>query len=86
VFPPQGIPTDVDAVTHQRIARTFLVVRLVKGGLLLVFLLAFLVAIELKGWPWEAAALVSARIVLDVGILVTSWRRYKLTAWRSPRA
>jgi hypothetical protein len=76
----------VDAETHRRIARTFLAVRMVKGGLLLVFLLVSLVGIELKGWPWEAAAVVSAGIVLDVGILVASWRRYSVSAWGSPRA
>jgi hypothetical protein len=76
MFPSQGIPQDVDAETHRRIARTFLVLRMVKGGLLLIFLAGMLVAIEAKEWPRAATALVGVGIFLEVLFLASSWRRY----------
>ena len=61
MFPPRGIPADVDAETHRRIAHTFFVVRMVNGGLLLVFLAVVAMAIELNDSGGEARArLVSA--------------------------
>ena len=44
-----SIPQDVDDEATRRIARSFYVVRMVRYALLLVFLVVFLVAVELKG-------------------------------------
>ena len=80
MVPPRGIPDDVDGETHRRIARTFLVLRLVRGGLLIVFLAVVMVAIELRGWPREATVLVGLSMVLLVASLIASWRRYSVIA------
>ena len=83
MVPPPWIPDDVDAETHRRIARTFLVLRLVRGGLLVVFLAVAMVAIEFKGWPRQATVLVGLVMVLLVASLIASWRRYSVSAWES---
>lgn len=73
---PQGIPADLDAEATQRIARTFLVVRLVRGSLVLLFLVIALVGVVAKGWPTGVAVAIAATLVVQVGRLAASWRRY----------
>jgi hypothetical protein len=76
MFQSWGIPNDVDAETHLRIARTFFLLRMVKGAFLLLFLVGILVAVELKEWPRAAAALVGVGILVEVWVLVRSAQRY----------
>ena len=74
---PRGIAGDLDAETSVRVERTFLAVRVVRGSLLLLFLVVAAVAVELKGWPHGvtvavavAAALLTGRLSADVRRLV----------------
>jgi hypothetical protein len=67
------VAADLDADTSARIERSFLVVRVVRAGLLLLFLVVAAVAVELKGWPHGvtigvavAALLLAARFGADV--------------------
>ena len=77
MFPPRGIPADVDAQTHRRIAHTFVVLRMVKGGLLIVFLAVTVVAIELKDWPRTASVVVAVMMLALAGLLVSTWVHYR---------
>ncbi len=71
-----GISHGLDADTTLRIARTFLVVRIVRGGLLLLFLAIALVAVEVKNWPPAVALGIALTMLLQVGALVACYRRY----------
>jgi hypothetical protein len=73
---PRGIPDDLDAATTRRIVRTFLVVRIVRGSLLLVFLAISLVAVELKGWPQGVTAAIALAMLVQAGALGAWSRRY----------
>jgi hypothetical protein len=59
----------------REVARSFLVVRLVKGSLLLVFLAVALVAVELKNWPRGVSLVIALAMLLQIGALVAAWRR-----------
>ena len=79
---PRGISADLDDGTTARVAGTFLVVRIVRGGLLVVFLAAAAVGVEARGWPHAVtvvvalvAALLVARLVADVRRLRAARRR-----------
>jgi hypothetical protein len=76
VKPPPGVPDGPDADTTQRITRTFLVVRIVRGSLLLLFLATALVAVEVKGWPPGVAVAIAVTMLLQIGALVANVRRY----------
>ncbi|MDQ3485332.1 MAG: hypothetical protein M3445_07985 [Actinomycetota bacterium] len=71
-----GISHGLDDDTALRIARSFLVVRLVRGGLLLLFLAIAWVAVELKNWPTAVALWIALTMLLQAGALVACYRRY----------
>ena len=82
---PRGIPADLDPGTTARVERSFLVVRVVRGSLLVLFLVVAATAVQLKGWPYGvtiglvlAAVLLAARLVADV-------RRLSAPGDRPPR-
>jgi cytochrome bd-type quinol oxidase subunit 1 len=87
MFPPRGIPADVDAETHRRIAHTFFVLRMVNGGLLLVFLAVVVLAIELRDWPRTATVVVALMMLGLAAFLVSTWVRCRrLGITRRPAA
>ena len=73
---PRGTPDGLDAGTTRRIARTFLIVRIVRGSLLLLFLAIALVGVEVKKWPTGVAVAIALVMLLQAGALVASYRRY----------
>jgi hypothetical protein len=73
---PSGISHGLDADTTRRIARTFLVVRIVRGSLLLLFLAIALVAVEVRNWPPSVALGIALAMLLQAGALVGGYRRY----------
>jgi hypothetical protein len=73
---PPGISHGLDADTARRVARTFLVVRIVRGGLLLLFLAIALVAVEVKNWPPAVALGIAFTMLLQAGTLGACYRRY----------
>lgn len=84
---PRGIPADLDDRTAAQLAGTLLVVRIVRGALLTLFLVAVAVGVEARGWPHPvsvvvalAAALLAARVVGDVRRLAAARRRRDLSA------
>jgi hypothetical protein len=79
---PRGIPADLDDRTTAQVAGTLLVVRVVRGALLVLFLVAAAVGVEARGWPHVvtavvvlAAVLLAARVVRDVRRLAAARRR-----------
>jgi hypothetical protein len=81
---PRGSPDSLDAGTSQRILRTFLVVRIVRGGLLLLFLTTAVVAVELRGWPHAVAIAIAVAILVQAGALAAWCRRYAATGKGTP--
>jgi hypothetical protein len=84
---PRGIPADLDDRTTARVAATLLVVRIVRGGLLVLFLVLSAVGVEARGWPHlvaaavaVAAVLLAARVVGDVRRLAAARRRRDVSA------
>jgi hypothetical protein len=77
---PRGIPADLDADAAEGIARTFLVVRIVRGSLLLVFLAVALVAVLGKGWPGGVALAIALTMLLQAGRVGASVSRYVRSA------
>lgn len=73
---PPSISHGLKADATQRIARSFLVVRIVRGGLLLLFLAIALVAVEIKNWPPAVALGIALTMLLQAGGLVSRYRRY----------
>jgi hypothetical protein len=73
---PRGVPDGLDADTAQRVLRSFLLVRMARGSLLLVFLAIALVAVELKGWPSGVMVAIGVAILGQAGALVALCRRY----------
>jgi hypothetical protein len=73
---PRGIPHDVDAETTNRIERTFLAVRIVRGSLLLLFLVVCLGAIVARPWPAGVTVAVALAAALQAARLTMSVRRY----------
>jgi hypothetical protein len=74
---PRGVPDSLDADTSQRIVRSFLVLRIVRGSLLLLFLAIALVGVESRGWPSGAAVAIVVAMLLQAGMLMAWWRRYR---------
>ena len=66
-------PEDRDAM--RAVAQSFLVVRMVKGSLLLVFLAVALVGVELRNWPRAVSLAIALLMLLQVGALVAAWWR-----------
>lgn len=73
---PRGIPEGLDADTTRRIVRTFLLVRIVRGSLLLLFLGIALVAVEVKNWPSGVTVAIALTMLLQAGALASWFRRY----------
>ena len=76
---PWGMPDGLDADTAERIVRTFLVVRIVRGSLLLLFLAVALVGVEVKDWPTGVAVAIALMMLVQAGALVARYRRYVRT-------
>lgn len=84
---PRGIPADLDDRTTAQVAATLLLVRIVRGGLLALFLVLSAVGVEARGWPHLvtaavtlAAMLLAARVVGDVRRLAAARRRGDVSA------
>jgi len=73
---PRGIPEELDAETSQRIARTFLAVRIVRGSLLLLFLVLAFVGAVVRTWPTGVAAAIALTALVQAGMLAASCRQY----------
>jgi hypothetical protein len=73
---PRGVPDGLDPDTTRRVVRTFLVVRIVRGSLLLLFLAIALLAVELKGWPRGVTVALALAMAVQAGALVAWCRRY----------
>jgi hypothetical protein len=74
---PPGISHGLDADTTQRIARTFLVVRIARGSLLLLFLAISLVVVEVKSWPPAVTVGIALTMLLQAAALLACYRRYQ---------
>jgi hypothetical protein len=73
---PRGNPYGLDVDTTERMVRSFLVVRIVRGGLLLLALAGILVGVEANRWPTGVAVAVVAALLLQGATLVANCRRY----------
>jgi hypothetical protein len=80
---PRGIPEGLDADTTRRIARTFLVVRIVRGSLLLLFLAIAMVGVELKNWPTGVTVAIALAMLLQAGAMAGAYRMYLRARSRS---
>ena len=58
-----------------RVERSFLIVRLVRGSLLLLFLTLALLAVEIKHWPTGVAVAIGLALMLQAGLLAVRFRR-----------
>jgi hypothetical protein len=72
-----GVPDGLDADTSRRLLRSLLVVRLVRGSLLLLFLALALVGVEVRGWPAGVAVALAVAMLVQAAALMTWWRRYR---------
>ena len=73
---PRRLPDGADANTTQQIMRTFLVVRIVRGSLLLLFLAIAWVGVEVKDWPSGVSVAITLAMLVQAGALVAWCRRY----------
>ena len=73
---PRGTSDSLDAGTSRRILRTFLVVRIIRGSVLLVFLALALVGVEVRNWPAGVTMAISLAMLVQAGMLVVWCRRY----------
>ena len=64
---PRGVPVGLDADSAMRVERSFLVVRIVRGSLLLLFLALALIAVEVKSWPSGVAVAIGLTLLLQAG-------------------
>lgn len=69
-------PDDLDAATSQRVLRTFLAVRIVRGSLFLLFLAVALVGVEIRAWPRGVAVVIAFAALVQAAALVVWCRRY----------
>lgn len=76
---PRDVPDGLDADTSRRVLRTFLVVRIVRGSLLLLFLVLALVGVRVRGWPAGVAIAIALAMLLQAGALAVWCRRYART-------
>lgn len=72
---PRGIPVGLDVESAMRVERSFLIVRLVRGSLLLLFLTLALLAVEIKDWPTGVAVAIGLALMLQAGLLALWLRR-----------
>ncbi|HEU5038940.1 MAG TPA: hypothetical protein VFT70_18175 [Nocardioides sp.] len=77
---PRGISGDVDAETAARIAHSLLAVRMVRGSLLLLFLVVVLAGVMTKHWPTGVAVGAAVAVALQAARVVVTVRRYRHTA------
>jgi uncharacterized membrane protein YoaK (UPF0700 family) len=80
------VAADVDADTSARIEHSFLVVRVVRTSLLLLFLVGAAVAVELKDWPHGVTIVVAAAALLLAVRLGADVRRLSARGDRPPPA
>jgi hypothetical protein len=71
----RGVPVGLDADSAMRVERSFLVVRIVRGSLLLLVLVLGLLAVELKDWPMGVSVAIALALMLQAGTLASSLRR-----------
>ncbi len=73
---PSEAPVGFDAETAHRVARSFLIVRMIRGVLILVFLAISILAVELKGWPRGVSVGLALTMVLQAGLMTLMYRVY----------
>lgn len=66
----------MDADTARKVMRSFLVVRVIRGSLILVLLAIALLAVEVRHWPTGVVVAIVIAMLLQLGWLGGSWRRY----------
>jgi hypothetical protein len=71
-----GTPPGLDAGTARRVARSFLLVRTVRGSLILLFLAVAILAVELKDWPRSVSASLALTMLLQAFLMVAMHRVY----------
>ena len=71
----RGVPDGLDADTSRRVQRSFLVVRIVRGSLRLLFLAFALVGVEVRGWPSGVAFAIGLAMLAQAAALVVWLRR-----------
>ena len=69
------VPDGLDADASRRVLRSFLVVRIVRGTVLLLFLAVALVGVEVRGWPQGVAVAVGLAMLAQAAALVAWLRR-----------
>jgi len=74
---PRGVPVGLDADSARRVERSFLVVRIVRGSLLLVFLALAVVGVQVRDWPTGVTVAVAVTLLLQAGALMSCVRRYR---------
>lgn len=72
---PRRGPYGLDPDSARRVERSFLLVRIVRGSLLLLFLALALLAVELKGWPTGVAVAIAVALIWQAGTLAARLRR-----------
>jgi hypothetical protein len=82
---PRGIPAGLDADTTKRIARSFLIVRVVRGTVLLLFLAVAEAGVEVRGWPSWVTVAIAVAMLLQAGALGADIRRLARTKERPHR-
>jgi len=70
-----SIPAGCDQDASDRIARSFLLLRIVRGTLMLLFWVAALVGVELGHWPTGAAVVVVLAVVAQAAMVSRNCRR-----------
>jgi hypothetical protein len=86
MFPPRGIPQDVDDETYLKVAHSFYVVRMVRYALLLVALGAVLALALAEDAPRAVAVALGASILAMAVVAVRTHRTYvtgRITGRRS---
>ena len=73
----RGVPVGLDADSARRVERTFLAVRIVRGSLLLIFLVVALVGVEVRDWPTGVTVAIVVMLLLQAGTLASCVRRYR---------
>ena len=74
---PRGVPFGLDPDSAMRVERSFLVVRIVRASLLLLFLALALLAVELKDWPTGVTVAIAVALMLQAGTLASRLRRLR---------
>jgi hypothetical protein len=77
---PEGGSSPADVETTNRIARSFLAVRIVRGSLLVLFFSLVLGAVVAEQWPTGVTVTVAVAVGLQVARLALNVRRYRQTS------